>query len=310
MPGKGAVAAIQAQQTGVHVRGAVVAQLEATLHALDGPARDAIVDHIHHAANGAGTIEQRGGTAQHLHRVGQQCLDRHGVVGADIRGIGAAGAVLQDTHPRALLPANHRLPDTGTKGGIGDPGHVAQGVADGGAGDARQGIAIEGGYRQGGFRLLLLQGCGDQHVFNGVGRLRPGMGAGNRQRNRQVSLHSLLLNKRGLACGSSGESWRGPRLPGAVLEAKRCRCRGKWQQERAPGCKQQRQGAGRCQRCVAVAQGAVSGQVRGQVHVAGLDGLETDQQQCHNQRQGAGRAGHVSGQRSHRVRSVENHMLY
>ena len=187
-----AAAGIEPQHAGVHIRGRIVTHFGAALDTVKPLPRDPVVDNVYHPANGAGAVEHGGGAAQNLDAVRQQGFHRDCVVGADGRGIGAAGAILQHSDPRALLAADHRLAYARAEGCIGQAGNIAQGIANIRASGAAQGFTGQHGHRQGGFRFLLVQRRGYQYMFNRQ-RLRRHVRTGNRQRERHKTSHGLLL---------------------------------------------------------------------------------------------------------------------
>ena len=63
--------------------------------------RDALVDHVDRAADRRAAVEQHRRPAQHLDPVGGQRVDRHRVVGRDVRGVDRADPVDQHAHPVA-----------------------------------------------------------------------------------------------------------------------------------------------------------------------------------------------------------------
>ena len=62
-------------------------QLGFAQNAAHGLARNAVVDHVHHAAHGAATVLQGGRAAQHFDALGRQHVQWHRVVVAQRRGV-------------------------------------------------------------------------------------------------------------------------------------------------------------------------------------------------------------------------------
>jgi len=106
------VAGIGAEQAGLAFGAAVVAALGATAEAvLRRRHRDAAVDHVDHAADGAGAVKQGRRAFQHFDLVGQEGLDRSGVILADVGDILRTQAVFQHRDARAIHAADHRAAD-------------------------------------------------------------------------------------------------------------------------------------------------------------------------------------------------------
>jgi hypothetical protein len=106
------------------------AQVGAAAEAVDGFGRDAVVDHVDHAAHRAAAVLQRRGAAQHLDAVGDQRIDRHRVVVAQRRGVGRAAAVLQDADAVAVLPADDRAARVGAEVAAAHAGQVVERFAE------------------------------------------------------------------------------------------------------------------------------------------------------------------------------------
>ena len=94
-----------------------------------------VIDHVHHAAQDAGAIEQGRWAAEHLHLADRQRIDAHRVIGTGAGGIEAARAVLRDLQAIAFETADHRAARVRTE------------IARSHAGDVREQVA-EGGYRK------------------------------------------------------------------------------------------------------------------------------------------------------------------
>ena len=156
-------------------------------------ARDAVVDHVDHAALGAAAIQQRGRAAQHLDALDGERIDRRVVVVAERRGVKAGAAVLQDAHAVAVQPADRRPPGVGAEVGAGHTRQLLQGIAQRGRALQQQALARQ---RAGGRDDLLgtqrVAGDGD---FGQGGRCRGigsrgrilGAGVQRGQRGRQRS---------------------------------------------------------------------------------------------------------------------------
>ena len=69
---------------------------------------NAVVDGIHHAANGLAAVAQCAGAAQNLHFDGGQWINRHAVVAANVGGVMAADTVFRHPHARGVKAADHR----------------------------------------------------------------------------------------------------------------------------------------------------------------------------------------------------------
>jgi hypothetical protein len=91
-----AIPSFHDDSTTMAVVGAAGTQFETSPHAVDGLLGNAVVQHVHHAADGGAAIQQRRRAAHHLDPLHDQRVDRGGVVWAQGGGIRHADAVLQD----------------------------------------------------------------------------------------------------------------------------------------------------------------------------------------------------------------------
>ena len=93
------------------------------------PFGDTSVDNIDYATNRTGTVEQRGGSAQHFDLLGQKRLDGRRVIAADRRDVHRRQPFAQHQDTRAILPANDRTTDARTKVARLNPWLTLQGLA-------------------------------------------------------------------------------------------------------------------------------------------------------------------------------------
>jgi len=96
--------------------------------------RNPVVDHIDHATDGVGPIEQRGRSADDLDTLRADWVERDGVVHAGAGGIDGVHAILQDPDPVGIQTANHRPACGGTEVGGTHPGSGGEGFPQGGLG--------------------------------------------------------------------------------------------------------------------------------------------------------------------------------
>ena len=96
-------------------------------------ARDALVDHVDHAADRRRAIEQHRRTAQHLDALGQQRIDDHRMIGRGVRDVDRADPVGEHADALALEAAQDRARGTGTEGRGRDARLLGQRLADAGA---------------------------------------------------------------------------------------------------------------------------------------------------------------------------------
>ena len=143
---------------------------DAALGARHRLARDAVVDHVDHAALRAAAIQQRGRAAQHLHALHGQRVDGGVVVVAERRGIDAGAAVLQDAHAVAVQPADGWPPGVGAEVGAGHARLVLQRVAQRGGALQQQVLAAQ--HARGRHRLLGAERIAGDGDFGQAGRRR------------------------------------------------------------------------------------------------------------------------------------------
>ena len=110
---------------------------------------NAAVDDVDDAAAGAAAVEQRRGTADDLDAIGDNAVDRHGMIFAERRGVERGQPVGQHFDALAGLPANDRSGRDGAEIGRADAGLFRQRLADTARLFERQGVAGEYGGRLG-----------------------------------------------------------------------------------------------------------------------------------------------------------------
>ena len=69
-------------------------------------ARNAVVDHVHHTANGAAAVQQSGWAAQHFNALGGEGVNRHSMVVAEARHVHVRATVLQNANAVAFHATN------------------------------------------------------------------------------------------------------------------------------------------------------------------------------------------------------------
>ncbi len=126
---------------------------------------DGMSHHVDHTANGARAVEQCRRAAQHLDLVSQEGLHGNCMVLADRRGIGSGHVVVQHTHACAFETPDDRPANILTKAGIGQTGHVAEGIAEVVGHIAVQCRAAQYRGRLGHFQYVAAQRCGGNHDF-------------------------------------------------------------------------------------------------------------------------------------------------
>ena len=105
----------------------------ATFGTKDAFTRDAVVDHIHHTADGTAAVQQSGRTTQHFNPLGGKRIDRNGVVIAEARHIHVGTTVLQDAYAVTFHAANDGAAHIGTERAVGNARQVVQRFAQGAA---------------------------------------------------------------------------------------------------------------------------------------------------------------------------------
>ena len=177
------VAALQHHAAGRLAVAGGVAEVGAAAEAFERLARDAVVDHVDHAADGAAAVLQRRRAAQHLDAFGDQRVDRHRVVVAQRRRIGRRAAVLQDADAVAVLAADGRPARVRPEVAAADAGQAVERLAQRGLGAQQQRVAGDGGGRRdqvaGAERIA---GDGDFAQRRRRGRVRIGLRPRQRRR--------------------------------------------------------------------------------------------------------------------------------
>ena len=113
VPGPTVAAAGDAQGARALVGGGATTQLEAALEAAGAAYRwHALVDHVHHAADGTRAVEQRAWASDDLDALGLSGLGGHRMVGAEARDVTRADPLFEDTDALAGQAANHRAAGT------------------------------------------------------------------------------------------------------------------------------------------------------------------------------------------------------
>ena len=93
----------------------VVALLDDKARFIGQAFRNAVVDDIYHAADGAAAVKQCRWPANDFHAFRQCGIHGLGMVGADTGSVGNADSVLQDPYAVRGLAANHRMTYSGTE---------------------------------------------------------------------------------------------------------------------------------------------------------------------------------------------------
>ena len=131
MPGPAPSAAVQHRSGTAFLGGTAPTHVGPAAQALGRQARNAVVQHIDHAAGGVAPIEQSRRAAQHFDALGHQGVHRHGVVKAEVGRIHRRAAVFQQPHPVTVQAANHRAAGVGAKAAAGHAEQAVQGFAQG-----------------------------------------------------------------------------------------------------------------------------------------------------------------------------------
>ena len=92
---------------------------------------DPFVDHVDHAADGAGTVEQGAGTADHLDPIGLGRVGRYRVVGAHPGGVAGSDAAFEHPYAVAGEAANDGAAGARAEEGGADTGLTRQGFSEG-----------------------------------------------------------------------------------------------------------------------------------------------------------------------------------
>ena len=105
-------------------------------------ARDALVDHVDHAADCRRAVKQRGRAAQDFDALGEQRVDHDRMIGAGVRYVERADAVGEDAHAFALKAAQDRARGVGTERGGRDAGCTVERFTQRGAQGLSQFLAL------------------------------------------------------------------------------------------------------------------------------------------------------------------------
>jgi hypothetical protein len=156
--------------------------------------RDAVVDDVDDAADRLAAITQGGRATHHFDILSGQRVDRHAMVGADIRDVRAGQAVLGQLDALGVHAADHRATGAGREARAGHAGDVAQGVGQAGAAIGQHLIAADLlDDRREPVRITAERRGGDHHLRHrmtqvlGLGAYAPRQhhpGAGGRQQHR------------------------------------------------------------------------------------------------------------------------------
>ena len=128
--GEGAVTAVHPPHQDVFVVVSVVAHFSGAVEVIHLFQVNTVIDNVDYPADGPGAEAQGGGAPQDLDAVGEQGFAADGVIGADIGGVGDAGAVVENLDPLAAEAANHGCAHTGAEGAVVDSRLVLQGFAE------------------------------------------------------------------------------------------------------------------------------------------------------------------------------------
>ena len=122
----------------------VVAAVDLALHRLRRhDERHAVVQHVDDAADRLTAVAQRRGSAHDLDALRRKRIDRNAVIGADVRDVRGAGAVLEQANSGSVHAADDRSAGTGGEVGRGDAGHVLQRVGDVGTAGRKDSAAVD-----------------------------------------------------------------------------------------------------------------------------------------------------------------------
>ena len=130
VPRHAAAATVEPKGTVLAVAVVGTAQVDDAAHALGHFVGDASGVHVHHAADSAGTVEQRAGALQDLHPLRDERVDRDGVVAARDRDVERVDAVFHDAYARAGEAMNDRASGGLRERAVVDARLVAHGRAD------------------------------------------------------------------------------------------------------------------------------------------------------------------------------------
>ena len=110
-------------------------------------ARNAVVDRIDHAADGAAAVEQGRRPAQHLDTFDHQRVDRHRVVVAQARRVECDAGIAEQLDPVAVHAANDRPVGVGAEVACRDTGQAIQRFAQRAAAPQHEAVAAQHGGR-------------------------------------------------------------------------------------------------------------------------------------------------------------------
>ncbi|EFF49516.1 hypothetical protein XAUC_00820 [Xanthomonas citri pv. aurantifolii str. ICPB 10535] len=174
-----AIAGVDAEHVGVAVLvAAVEAHFGAAAEAVHRGLGDAPVDHVDHAADGAGAVQQRRWTLQHFDLVGQERLDCRGMVLADGGHVLGRQAVAQYCHARAVQAADDRPAHAGPEVGTLYAGQAGHGFAQAGTAHLVQTLAGQHFHRATQLTGRIPQRAGGDHHLVQILDMAPTGGAG------------------------------------------------------------------------------------------------------------------------------------
>lgn len=78
------------------------------MDAFDGLGRDAVVERVDYAADGAAAVEQRSGASDDFDAIDVHRIQRYGVIIGQRRSVQRADAVAQQANPIAVQATNDR----------------------------------------------------------------------------------------------------------------------------------------------------------------------------------------------------------
>ncbi len=160
--GEVAVAGLQCAGAATGGVGAAVAQFAAAVDAVDGFAGDAVVEAVHHPADGIAAVEQGGRAAYHFQALDAVGVFRHRVVVGQRRGVERTDAVAQQADAITVHAADHRSAGARSEVGGGHPGQAVEGFAEAAFLSQGQLVAFEHAAGRGG--RFVAQRVGGDHL--------------------------------------------------------------------------------------------------------------------------------------------------